>query len=90
MSGKRTLSLSAYKKSKEALAVAPAKRLGFGESVSTREVRASYILQAVLVQACAVVRGQEGGAFDGVNLHYAKGGAATVRELHTRVYCLPR
>ena len=42
MSGKRTLSLSAYKKSKEALAVAPAKRLGFGESVSTREVRASY------------------------------------------------
>lgn len=38
MSGKRTLSLSAYKKSKEALAVAPAKRLGFGESVSTREV----------------------------------------------------
>lgn len=42
MSGKRTLSLSAYKKSKQALAVAPAKkerRLGFGESVSTREVR---------------------------------------------------
>lgn len=41
MSGKRTLSLSAYKKNKEALAVAPAKkerRLGFGESVSTREV----------------------------------------------------
>lgn len=41
MSGKRTLSLSAYKKSKEALAVAPAKRLGFGESVSTREVGAT-------------------------------------------------
>lgn len=44
MSGKRTLSLSAYKKSKQALAVAPAKkerRLGFGESASTREVSAS-------------------------------------------------
>eukprot|EP00903_Cladosiphon_okamuranus_P009507 g9059.t1 len=43
MSGKRTLSLSAYKKSKEALAVAPAKRLGFGESVSTREARAQEL-----------------------------------------------
>ncbi|CAM9524170.1 unnamed protein product, partial [Hapterophycus canaliculatus] len=45
MSGKRTLSLSAYKKSK-ALAVAPAKkerRLGFGESVSTREARAQEL-----------------------------------------------
>ncbi|CAM9922546.1 unnamed protein product [Pylaiella littoralis] len=46
MSGKRTLSLSAYKKNKEALAVAPAKRekrLGFGESVSTREARAQEL-----------------------------------------------
>lgn len=45
MSGRRTLSLSAYKKNKEALAVAPAKRerrLGFGESVSTREVRLGF------------------------------------------------
>ncbi|CAM9303729.1 unnamed protein product, partial [Scytosiphon promiscuus] len=46
MSGKRTLSLSAYKKSKQALAVAPVKkerRLGFGESVSTREARAQEL-----------------------------------------------
>lgn len=38
----RRISLSAYKKNKEALAVAPPskeRRLGFGESVSTREVR---------------------------------------------------
>lgn len=57
----RRISLSAYKKNKEALAVAPPskeRRLGFGESVTTREVSPTACYTAVYSFPALAVRSE--------------------------------